>query len=98
MLLSERGFYLSTTSSVVLGEAFEELGLVQALWPFVIIESSNWCVWSGCEDSEKEEKKKCHLTSFGDQLPFRTSLPSFSHASTFSMVASSSLALFNSRL
>ena len=69
VLLSERGFYLSTTSSVVLGEAFEELGLVQALWPFVIIESINWCVWSGCEESEKE--KKCVLLP-----PSETSCPS----------------------
>lgn len=36
-MLSECGFYLSTTSSVVLVEVFEELGLVQALWPFVIM-------------------------------------------------------------
>ena len=41
---------------------------------------------------------RTRLTSFGVQFSFRTSLPSFSHARTFSTVASSSFSFFISKL
>lgn len=80
---------LSQYALCVIDAAFDELGYW--IGPLALYHHNDKTE-ERKENKQKERKRR--LTSLGFQLPLRTSLPSLSHARTFSMVASSSFHCF----